>query len=230
MRPCRAQDVLGRRGGGARDHLPHGRVLRGDRLALVVAEREDVQQQRLLDLGAVEEVAAALGRELRVVGQHDRRAEQRVVGVGREHREGVDALAASGGLAAARRSARRRAAGPGGSRAGSRASASARSQALGRPASCCARRASRASARRRGRRPTSARGRAAAPCSNGSTCGSRPGRRAAPRRLEPARDRLVALAARLQEAHLAGQHRIAVGARDALHAQLVERAAASPGA
>ena len=64
-------------------------------VALAVAEREDVQQQRLLDLGAVEEVAAALGGELRVVGQHDRRAEQRVVGVGREHREGVDALARS---------------------------------------------------------------------------------------------------------------------------------------
>ena len=53
-------------------------------------ERVHVQQQRLLDLGGVEQVAEALGRELRVVGEHDRRAEHRVVlGVG-EHRQGVD--------------------------------------------------------------------------------------------------------------------------------------------
>ena len=38
----------------------HRRVLLGDRLALAVAERVHVQQQRLLDLGAVEQVAAAL--------------------------------------------------------------------------------------------------------------------------------------------------------------------------
>ena len=57
-------------------------------------ERVHVQQQRLLDLGVVEQVAAALGRELRVVGQHDRGAEHGVV-VGRgEHRPGVDVLAA----------------------------------------------------------------------------------------------------------------------------------------
>ena len=44
----------------------------------------------------------------------------------------------------------------------------------------------------------------------------------APRRLEAPRHRLMAVPRALQEAHLAGQHRIAVRARDALHAQLVE--------
>jgi hypothetical protein len=51
-----------------------------------------------------------------------------------------------------------------------------------------------------------------------------PGRRARARRLEAPLGRLVALADALQEAHLAGQHRVAVGVGDALHAQLVERA------
>ena len=59
-------------------------------VALVVAQREHVQQQRLLDLGRVEQVAVALRRDLRVVGQHDRRAEHRVVGVGGQDREDVD--------------------------------------------------------------------------------------------------------------------------------------------
>ena len=63
--------------------------------ALLVAERLHVQQERLLDLGVVEQVAAALGRELRVVGQHDRGAEHHVVGRRREHRPGVDAVAAA---------------------------------------------------------------------------------------------------------------------------------------
>ena len=43
-----------------------------DLRALGVAQRVHVEQQRLLDLGVVEQVAAALGRDLRVVGQHDR--------------------------------------------------------------------------------------------------------------------------------------------------------------
>ena len=47
--------------------------------ALGVAEHLDVEQQRLLDLGVVEQVAAALGRDLGMVGQHDRRAEHHVV-------------------------------------------------------------------------------------------------------------------------------------------------------
>ena len=53
-----------------------------------------MDQQRLLDLGRVEQVALALGRDLRVVGQHDRGAEHRVVGLRGEHRPGVDVLAA----------------------------------------------------------------------------------------------------------------------------------------
>jgi hypothetical protein len=54
--------------------------------ALAIAERVHVQEQRLLDLGAVEQAAAALGRDLRVVGEHDRGPEQDVVLRGREHR------------------------------------------------------------------------------------------------------------------------------------------------
>ena len=59
----------------ALDHRAHRRVGLLELGALAVAERQHVQQQRLLDLGRVEQAAAALGRELRVVGQHDRRAE-----------------------------------------------------------------------------------------------------------------------------------------------------------
>ena len=57
-----------------------------------------MQQQRLLDLGAVEQVAAALGRELRVVGQHDRRAQHRVVGSGVASTGKVFTLSSSGVL------------------------------------------------------------------------------------------------------------------------------------
>ena len=63
------------------------RVRALDLRALGVAEHLHVEQQRLLDLGGVEQAAAALGRDLRVVGQHDRRAEDRVVGRGGEHRD-----------------------------------------------------------------------------------------------------------------------------------------------
>ena len=45
-----------------------------DLLALGVAQRLHVQQQRLLDLGRVEQAAAALRRDLRMVRQHDRGA------------------------------------------------------------------------------------------------------------------------------------------------------------
>ena len=90
-RPCRRHDVLRAWRSAARSSISRtaGSLL-GDLVALVVAEREHVQQQRLLDLGGVEQVAAALGRDLRVVGQDDRRAEHRVVGGRGEHREGVD--------------------------------------------------------------------------------------------------------------------------------------------
>ena len=53
-----------------------------------------MQQQRLLDLGRVEHAAAALGGELRVVGEHDRGAQHGVVGLRGEHGPGVDLRAA----------------------------------------------------------------------------------------------------------------------------------------
>ena len=68
------QQVLRRAGRRASEHLPHRGVLSADLLPLPVAQRVDVQQQRLLDLGVVEQVAPALGGELGVVGQHDGRA------------------------------------------------------------------------------------------------------------------------------------------------------------
>ena len=64
---------------GPLDHLAHGGVLLLDLGALGVAECLHVQHERLLDLGVVEEVAAALGRDLRMVGQDDRGAEHHVV-------------------------------------------------------------------------------------------------------------------------------------------------------
>ena len=80
---------------------------RRDRRALAVAQRVHVQQQRLLDLGGVEQAAAALRRDLRVVGQHDRGAEQDVVGCGVASTGHVLTLA-GGRPRAARRSARPR--------------------------------------------------------------------------------------------------------------------------
>ena len=72
-----------------------------------------MDQQRLLDLGRVEQAALALGRDLRVVGEHDRGAEHGVVLRRGEHRPRVDLLAARGlerrDEAAARRPARPRA-------------------------------------------------------------------------------------------------------------------------
>ena len=88
-----AHDVLAGRRLGPLDHLSDGRILAGDLLALVVREGVDVQQQRLLDLRVVEEVAEALGRELGMVRQHDRRPEHRPVLVAQQDREGVDGLA-----------------------------------------------------------------------------------------------------------------------------------------
>ena len=94
-------ELLRRRRVGAREHLAHLRVLRRDLLALLVGERLDVQHQRLLDLGAVEEVVDALRRDLGMLGQHDRRREHRVVVRRREHRPGVDLTAAGDAVVAA---------------------------------------------------------------------------------------------------------------------------------
>ena len=61
--------------------------------ALVLRQGVHVEQQRLLDLGVVEEVAEALRGQLRMVRQHDRRSENRPVLVAEQHGEGVDGLA-----------------------------------------------------------------------------------------------------------------------------------------
>src|SRR5918911_499387 len=65
---------------------------------LLVGEREDVQDQQLVDLAAVEEVARALGRDLRVVGENDRRAEHGapVARLADEHRPDADVAAVLG--------------------------------------------------------------------------------------------------------------------------------------
>ncbi len=65
----------------------------GDRFALVIRQRVHMQHERLLDLGVVEQVAVAARRDLRVIGKHDRRPEDRVVVLARQHGPGVDALA-----------------------------------------------------------------------------------------------------------------------------------------
>ena len=147
--PVQGEHLLGRGPLGAVDHVPHRRVLCGDRLTLALRERLDVQQQRLLDLGVVEQVAQALRRHPRMVGEHDRRRQDRVVAWRREHREGVDALRrgdrlAGRALALERRdeAARPRSRPPRGSRAGwRRAPPTAPGPAP--PRSCCARRRAR---------------------------------------------------------------------------------------
>ncbi len=86
-----ADDVLRAQRERAVEHCLDLRV--GDRRALSVGERVDVEDQRLLDLGVVEQVAVTARRDLRMVGEHDRGAEDRVVAITRQHRPGVDALA-----------------------------------------------------------------------------------------------------------------------------------------
>ena len=74
------RDDVGRgRRRGPRDHLTHRRVLALDLLTFGVAQGLDMEQQRLLDLGRVEQAAAALGRDLRMIGEHDGRADHRIV-------------------------------------------------------------------------------------------------------------------------------------------------------
>jgi hypothetical protein len=79
---------------GALDHLLDDRVSGVDRGAFLVAQHLHVQQQRLFDLGRVEQAAQALGRKPRVVGEHDCGADDHVVVVRRQHRKGVDAVQA----------------------------------------------------------------------------------------------------------------------------------------
>ena len=62
------------------DHLGHLRVAACDRLAFLVRECLHMEQQRLLDLGRIEQAPLAGASELGMVGEDDRRAEHRVVG------------------------------------------------------------------------------------------------------------------------------------------------------
>ena len=85
---------LGRRPRRPLDHLADRGVLLSDLLALLFAQRVDVQEQRLLDLGRVEQVAQALRRHAGVVGQDDRRPQHRGVVRAGQDGPGVEALAA----------------------------------------------------------------------------------------------------------------------------------------
>ena len=79
-----------------------GSRIRGARgLLLVVGERHRAQRQDLVDLGSVEQLARALGRDLRVVVEDDRRRQHDVAAgtVGDEHRVGVLVGARLRGLA-----------------------------------------------------------------------------------------------------------------------------------
>ena len=75
---------------------------------LLVGQRQDPQRQDLVDLGAVEQVARALGRDLRVVVEDDRRRQHacRARRLAHQHRPGADVLAAGGQLARAPRADR----------------------------------------------------------------------------------------------------------------------------
>ena len=81
------------------DHLPDGGVLARDLPALVVGQGVDVEKQRLLDLGVVEQVAEALRRQLGMVGKHDRGTENRRVPIAQQDGKRVDGLARQSGLA-----------------------------------------------------------------------------------------------------------------------------------
>src|SRR5919107_3298971 len=59
-------------------YLPPPRVGGAHLLLLLVREVEDVQDEHLIDLGPIEQVAGALGRDLRVVREDDRGGEQYV--------------------------------------------------------------------------------------------------------------------------------------------------------
>ena len=74
-----AEDVVRAEGERTLEHLPDDGIALDGRGALVVGERVNVEHQGLLDLGVVEQGSVALGGDLRVIGQHDGRAEHRVV-------------------------------------------------------------------------------------------------------------------------------------------------------
>ena len=76
--PCRRISSSGVRRLGALEDLARARVGGAHLGLLLVGQAEDVEGQQLVDLPAVEQVAGALGRDPRVVGEDDRRGQQRV--------------------------------------------------------------------------------------------------------------------------------------------------------
>ena len=100
-RAVQAVEQLRRQVVAAIDDLRRARV-GGARLALLgVGERHRAQREDLVDLGGVEEIARALGRDLRVVREDDRRREQeRRIALGaREHGPAAHVLARRRGCA-----------------------------------------------------------------------------------------------------------------------------------
>ena len=77
-RAVQAHQLLRRERLGALEDLARARVGRAHLGLLLVGQAEDVEDEHLVDLAAVEEVARALGRDPRVVLEDDRRGQQRV--------------------------------------------------------------------------------------------------------------------------------------------------------
>ena len=167
-------------------------------------ERVHVEEERLLDLGRVEEAPAALGRELGVIGQHDRGAEDDGVVGSREHGPRVDVVAQ-----------------PGLERGDERAAADAQ-QRVGRDQGVLERLGAGAA---RERRPVLDRQRHAVEAGlhrRDLQRGLAPQRRQVdPADADPPLDRLVSIAARLQEAHLDVDPGI-LAADEALQPEVIE--------
>src|SRR5215210_3101126 len=76
--PVQPHELLRREGLAPLQYLPPARVGGSHLFFLFVCEVENVQDQHLVDLGAVEQVAGALGGDLRVVIEDDRGREHHV--------------------------------------------------------------------------------------------------------------------------------------------------------
>src|ERR1700747_2320731 len=65
---------------------------------LIISERENTQRQHLVHLGAIEEIPDALGRDLRIVIEDDRRTEDEtaIASFAGEHRKDTVLLARLG--------------------------------------------------------------------------------------------------------------------------------------
>ena len=97
-RAVQALPDLGRHRVHGVDDRGRARVRRPGLRLLLVGEHQRAQAEDLVDLGAVEQVRRALGGELRVVGEDDRRREQQVGALGRpgEHGPGVPVVQLTG--------------------------------------------------------------------------------------------------------------------------------------